>query len=222
MAWDMELHLVASLAVAAACGAILGVEREAQRKPAGLRTNMLIALGSALFTYSSLALTGGERGGDPSRIAAQIVTGVGFLGAGTIMRQGGDSISGLTSAATVWVVAALGIVAGAGDYLMALIGALFAFVILHILGRFENRLILRYNKYRMVIEAEEREGVLSAIEASFNAFGVDMEAMDVRKDEAARYHVEVEYRTTRARNEGVQGQLRRRVAGLLLAQAQML
>ena len=102
----LHFDLMVNLLVAAVCGAVLGLERELQRKPSGLRTNMLIALGSAIFTYSSIAIA--KDGGDPGRIAAQIVTGIGFLGAGNIIRQGNDWVAGLTSAATVWVVAAIG------------------------------------------------------------------------------------------------------------------
>lgn len=102
---------MALIAVAFACGAIVGIERERQDKPAGLRTIMLICVGSATFTVASVspALSFNE----PARIAAQIVTGVGFLGAGAIMRER-HAITGLTTAATIWTTAAIGLVVGAG------------------------------------------------------------------------------------------------------------
>ena len=124
------------LAVAAALGAILGAEREYRRKAAGLRTNALISLGSALFTLMSIELVPGGSG-DPSRIAAQIVTGIGFLGGGAILRTG-LSIQGLTTAATIWVVAAVGVAAGAGKYAIALIATAVAFVILTALNPVEE------------------------------------------------------------------------------------
>jgi MgtC family protein len=101
------------LALAAALGGAIGLEREYRRKPAGLRTNILIALGSALFSVLSFEL--GSGAGSPDRIAAQIVTGIGFLGAGAILRSGA-SVHGLTTAATIWVNAAIGMAAGLGSY----------------------------------------------------------------------------------------------------------
>jgi putative Mg2+ transporter-C (MgtC) family protein len=111
-------ELIRRLLTAALLGAILGFEREARHKSAGLRTNILIAVGSALFTVMSLEL--GADGGDPGRIAAQIVTGIGFLGAGAIMRTD-SGVQGLTTAATVWVNAAVGVAAGGGSYHLAFI-----------------------------------------------------------------------------------------------------
>jgi putative Mg2+ transporter-C (MgtC) family protein len=107
------------LAVAAALGAAVGVERELRERQAGLRTHLLVCLGSALFTLVS-AYGFSEWGArvDPTRIAAQIVTGIGFLGAGAIIRQG-FSIRGLTTAATLWLTAAIGMAAGAGSYVAA-------------------------------------------------------------------------------------------------------
>ena len=101
--------------IAALLGAALGLEREWRGKEAGLRTNTLIAIGAALFTVMSL-----QMGSDQSRIAAQIVTGVGFLGAGAIMRTGGN-VQGLTTAALIWVNAAIGVAAGAGHIRLAVI-----------------------------------------------------------------------------------------------------
>jgi putative Mg2+ transporter-C (MgtC) family protein len=101
--------------IAAALGAALGLEREWRGKEAGLRTNTLIAIGAALFTAVSILFTN-----DPARVAAQVVTGVGFLGAGAIMRTGA-SVQGLTTAAMIWVNAAIGVAAGAGYIRLAAI-----------------------------------------------------------------------------------------------------
>jgi putative Mg2+ transporter-C (MgtC) family protein len=113
-----NLELIERLLLAAVLGGVLGLEREFRHKAAGLRTNMLISVGSALFTLMSIELT--ARTGDPSRIAAQIVTGIGFLGAGAIMRRDGG-IQGLTTAATIWVNAAVGVTVGSGNFKLALI-----------------------------------------------------------------------------------------------------
>jgi putative Mg2+ transporter-C (MgtC) family protein len=108
------------LALAAALGGAVGLEREFRHKPAGLRTNMLIALGAALFSILSVELGAGA--GSPDRIAAQVVTGIGFLGAGAILRSG-ENVHGLTTAATIWVNAAIGMAAGLGSYGVATIAA---------------------------------------------------------------------------------------------------
>src|SRR4051812_4154057 len=103
--------LMFRLLLAAALGAAIGIEREIRQKPAGLRTNILIALGSALFVTVSIAFATTD--GTPDRIAAQVVTGIGFLGGGAILRSG-TSVHGMTTAATIWVNAAVGMAAGAG------------------------------------------------------------------------------------------------------------
>ena len=104
------------LLLAAGLGGAVGIEREIRQKPAGLRTNILIAVGSALFTALSIQIA--HVGGTPDRISAQIVTGIGFLGAGAILRSG-HHVQGMTTAATIWVNAAVGMAAGAGEFLMA-------------------------------------------------------------------------------------------------------
>jgi len=123
-------------------GGAIGLEREVKNKPAGLRTNILICIGAALLTDVSMrigVLDGGPRVGDPGRIAAQIVSGIGFIGAGTIM-QGGGMVTGLTSAATIWVVAAIGIAIGAGLYVEAAGTGALVTIVLAWLGRLEHRL----------------------------------------------------------------------------------
>ena len=123
-----EIEIAVRLVLAAAFGAAVGYERRSADKPAGLRTLSLVALGSALFTIIS---TFGFENADQSRVAAQIVTGVGFLGAGTILRSGG-SISGLTTAATIWATAAIGMAVGSGLYIAAVAGTIIILIILYL------------------------------------------------------------------------------------------
>ena len=123
------------LALAAALGGAIGLEREYHHKPAGLRTNMLIALGSALFSILSVQL--GAAAGSPDRVAAQVVTGIGFLGAGAILRSG-ENIHGLTTAATIWVNAAIGMAAGLGSYAVAAGAAALTLIVLAILPPIER------------------------------------------------------------------------------------
>jgi putative Mg2+ transporter-C (MgtC) family protein len=116
---DTNLEIVLRLILAAVLGGCIGYQRELAHKPAGLRTHALISLGSALFTIVSV-FGFGSQGVDASRIAAGVVTGVGFIGAGVIFRgMRGDMVMGLTTAASVWVSAAVGLAAGAGMYIIA-------------------------------------------------------------------------------------------------------
>lgn len=136
----LPFDLLGRLALAVLLGGIVGVERELSGKPAGLRTNILICLGSALLMDLSITigvLDGGVRIGDPARIAAQVVTGVGFLGAGTIMQARGEVV-GLTTAATIWVVAAIGLAVGAGHRAEAIAAALLVTLVLTALGWLER------------------------------------------------------------------------------------
>ena len=137
MLWRMlaSHSLTLRLLLAAGLGAAIGLEREYRQKPAGLRTNMLIALGSALFTIVSIAMAQG--GGTPDRITAQIVTGIGFLGGGAIIRSG-TSVHGMTTAATIWVNAAIGMAAGAGEFTTATSATVLTLVVLAVLPPIES------------------------------------------------------------------------------------
>ena len=130
----MPLDYVWRLLLATALGAAIGLEREYRQKPAGLRTNILIAVGSALFTIISLTLTAGA--GDPSRVAGQIVTGIGFLGGGAIMRYR-DTVHGMTTASTIWMNAAIGVAAGTGHFSLAAISTALTLVVLVVLPPIE-------------------------------------------------------------------------------------
>jgi putative Mg2+ transporter-C (MgtC) family protein len=138
-----NVDLATRLVLAALLGAALGLERELRRKPAGLRTNILITLGSALFTIVSILL--GTPGATPDRVAAQIVTGIGFLGAGAIL-QSGRNVHGMTTAATIWVNAAIGMAAGAGEIRLALVATAISLVVLGILGPIEKYFEDRLNR----------------------------------------------------------------------------
>lgn len=134
------LTLFIKLILSALFAGILGYEREISQKPAGLRTLMLVGVGSCLFMLISIEAAEGNTKADPTRIAAQVVTGIGFLGAGAIIRAGG-SVIGLTTAASIWLVAAIGLAVGAGMYLTAVIATILGFVILLVVERwFEERI----------------------------------------------------------------------------------
>src|SRR2546425_1011112 len=139
------LELMLRLLLAAGLGAGIGLEREYRRKAAGLRTNILIALGSALFTVLSIEIGGG--GGTPDRISAQIVTGIGFLGAGAILRSG-RNVHGMTTAATIWVNAAVGVACGAGQFAMATVATTITLAVLALLPPLEAHFDRRAGKFR--------------------------------------------------------------------------
>jgi putative Mg2+ transporter-C (MgtC) family protein len=136
---ELRLDLLGRLALATLLGGAIGWERERSRKPAGLRTNVLICVAAALLADLSVSVAAAATGpADPGRIAAQIVTGVGFLGAGTII-QGQGSVTGLTTAATLWVVAAIGMAVGLGATAEAVGTTILVLVALLPLQRLEAR-----------------------------------------------------------------------------------
>jgi len=131
----VEMSVAWRLLLAAGLGAAIGLEREYRRKPAGLRTNILIAVGSALFTIVSVEIA--AKGGTPDRIAAQVVTGIGFLGGGAILRRG-KLVQGMTTAATIWVNAAIGMAAGAGESGLAVTSTIITLIVLGVLPPIEQ------------------------------------------------------------------------------------
>lgn len=134
---------ITRLIVAAALGGIIGVERQSRGQYAGFRTQLLVCLGSCLFTVVSIRLSESFGGrADPGRIAAQIVTGIGFLGAGAILRHG-EYIRGLTTAASLWVVSAIGMTVGFGQHLLAALATLIVLVNLIFLKNIENAFLRR-------------------------------------------------------------------------------
>ncbi len=160
LTFDTELNLALRLTVGLVLGAVIGFERELHRQPAGFRTHSLVALGAALFTIVSAYGFTGEMV-DPTRIAAQIVSGIGFIGAGTILQYRGH-IRGLTTAASLWAVAAIGTAAGAGMFVMAVTGTLLILVVLSVLDRVETiarrRLQLPPDQYDVAAMDDPDEG----------------------------------------------------------------
>ena len=198
----LRIDLLAKLALATLLGGVIGWERESSGKPAGLRTNILICVGAAILTdlsirFSALADPNGPVF-DPSRITAQIVSGIGFLGAGTIMQAKG-TVTGLTTAATLWVVAAIGMTAGAGAYYEAGGSTLLVLFILWPLGWVEDRIegqrrgrILRvvmnetHGKVAEIQTMLEDAGLVVKLESSAKAREGEIEAIyDVRGSSSA-------------------------------------
>ena len=185
-------HILLRLFVAAVLGGAIGFERELRERQAGLRTHLVVCVGSALFTLVS-AYGFADFGSkvDPTRIAAQIVSGIGFLGAGAIIRQG-LSVRGLTTAATLWLVAAIGMASGAGYYDAAVIATLGALVTLGPLRILSYRIVRRYRPEidRLLVEVPAGGSPAPLIEA-IEQLGARVIAMDVSQ-EGDRRNIAVE------------------------------
>ena len=158
-------EIILRLLLASIIGGLIGLEREAKNRPAGLRTHVLVTVGSALVMlismYGFLGLGQGGTGGEPARLAAQVVSVIGFLGAGTILRQG-NSIYGLTTAASLWISGCIGLAIGNGYYVGGLVTAAIVLFSLISLRFFENRIFK--NKYKTLhIIAKERAGLMGDI-----------------------------------------------------------
>ena len=176
----LRLDLLLKLGLAILLGGAVGLERELSGKPAGLRTNILICLGSALLMDLSIKIgigSNGVRFGDPGRIAAQVVTGIGFLGAGTILQARG-AVLGLTTAATIWVVAAIGMLAGAGQYVEATGGTVLVVLVLAGLGKVERRILARHRTMTAVVRTR-RGTPWEGIEKEIRGTGITVEAHSV-------------------------------------------
>jgi putative Mg2+ transporter-C (MgtC) family protein len=134
----MEMDMISRLLLATVFGGAIGYVRELTKKAAGLRTHTLVCLGSAVFTLVSIYMVKGVPAGDPTRIAASVVTGIGFIGAGTIF-QTGASVRGLTTAASIWVCAAIGLSVGAGLYELATLTTILALIVIQLLQIVEKK-----------------------------------------------------------------------------------
>jgi putative Mg2+ transporter-C (MgtC) family protein len=164
---SLQLDFAIRLLIAAALGAMVGVEREIHGHAAGMRTHLLVCLGSAIFTVLSIYGFGdlGSPGVDPSRVAAQIVSGIGFLGAGAILKEGA-SIRGLTTAASLWATAAIGLAAGAAQFGVAVAGTVIVIISLWPLNRIAERLhgaVRSETRLALSVERLEAIGEISRV-----------------------------------------------------------
>lgn len=194
---NLQLDLALRLIIAAALGAAVGAEREIHGHPAGIRTHMLVSLGSALFTVMSIHgfVTDGAATGaiDPTRIAAQIVSGIGFLGAGAILKDG-VVIRGLTTAASLWATSAVGMAAGAGEHIVALVGAAIILTSLWPINALAERLRgthLPELQLRLSLERVEALGDISTVLSNAK---LDIAAMQTQRLGKDRYRADLSVR----------------------------
>lgn len=165
-----ELEVVLRLILSAVIGGAIGIEREASNRPAGFRTHILVSVGSTLIMLVS-AYGMGE-GADPARLAAQVVSGIGFLGAGTILRTG-NHIKGLTTAASLWVCAGIGLAIGAGFYLGGVVTAAIVLISLVALGNVEVNVLRGANKL-VRVTATDRAGLIGDIGTVFGEYNISI------------------------------------------------
>ncbi|WP_143528734.1 MgtC/SapB family protein [Rubrobacter xylanophilus] len=198
-----QLEVVARLLAAMVLCGLIGLERELRDQPAGFRTHILLGLGAALFTlvsaygfkeFTELALeAGGGVQFDPTRIAAQIVTGIGFLGAGAILRQGLD-VRGLTTAASLWAAAAVGTAAGAGYFFGAAATTAIVLAALYLLREFRAWVVARRGMEFGLLQVtlEEGEGDVSGVTETLQRYGGELRRLDAEVEEGAvHYTVQV-------------------------------
>lgn len=204
MMYDLSYEMIVSLLVAALLGGLIGLEREIHGRPAGFRTHLLVSLGSCLFVLASIFIyhSFGNFGGtvavgvDPGRVAAQVVTGIGFLGAGAIIREKA-SIRGLTTAACLWVAAAVGLACGVGMYVTAIAVTGISLLSLLCLKRVE-KLLNRDSYARIKIWCRDATGQKSNLEQYLKEFRLQIVDIAVEKDVTSGdvvFEYEVKYST---------------------------
>jgi len=177
------IEILLKLMLAVALGGLVGLERETSHKPAGIRTNILICVGSAMMIILSGLILGenGERGTDLTRIAAGVITGIGFIGAGTIIQARGI-ILGLTTAATIWAVAVLGLVIGAGYYLVAVIFTAIIILTL-VIFRYIEKHYLKRSMYMYHLQTKYSKDLLINIKKLALHEGFKFDEFSLKKEE---------------------------------------
>ncbi len=178
---DLLSKTLVRLTLAAVLGGIIGLERELKRKPAGLRTNIFICFGSAMFTILSTELAKEFGIGDHTRIAAQIIPGIGFIGAGSILHDKGG-VSGLTTAATIFVVASVGMAAGGGLYIPAIFATMLIYLALHLLGILERNLNLKpLTMIYTIVSDKTANDLVAEVNSIMEDQGKEMQAMHLSR-----------------------------------------
>lgn len=176
-----DLEMVGRLALAGALGGLIGLERVTHGQSAGLRTHMVVSLGACLIMLVSFHVHSLEGKADPGRIAAQVVTGIGFLGAGAILRFG-MSIKGLTTAACLWTAAGIGLAAGCGYWKAAAVTTLFTLLTVFILDRLEKTVLHGRAFRRIHIHAKDMAGLVGRVEGILERRGLGIKEVDIQRD----------------------------------------
>lgn len=181
---ESYLEILLKIVAATVFGGLVGLEREHHSKAAGLRTHIILCVGATLITIVSIQMArdlGNERLTDPTRIAANIVTGIGFLGGGAILRMGA-TVKGLTTAACIWTVTGVGMAVGAGYYFPAALVILTVLLTLHFLARFEDVFLARKELRAMTLTAHSSPDILGNIEKVLSENGITIKSIEVNKE----------------------------------------
>lgn len=185
----MEYYdVILRLSLACVFGLIIGAERKSRHKVAGLRTHVLVSLGSCLVMILSLEIASSmpNNTGDPGRMAAQVVSGIGFLGAGAILKEG-ISVVGLTTAASLWLMAAIGLATGLGSFFSASIATAFGFITLIFIGRFDKFLLREDDEtISLVVVAATSQPPIAELSSLLASWGVEI--LDIKSLETTDYH----------------------------------
>jgi len=195
------------LGVAILCGGAIGVERELNRKPAGLRTNILICFGAALYMVVSRHISGGAPYTDPARLAAQVVAGIGFLGAGVILQARG-SVTGLTTAATIFVVGAVGICSGEGLFPLALFSTISIILVLVVLRKVERVIVRRARLFHYHLKTNDPAEFLEQLMNLLETQQLRLEDFDVNEITGPEHEVKFSVITSLEGNRRLMHSLR--------------
>jgi len=198
---DLVSKTMVRLTLAAFLGGIIGLERAIKRRPAGLRTNMFICFGSAMFTILSNELAAEWGIGDHTRIAAQIIPGIGFIGAGSILHNRNNLVTGITSAATLFVVASIGMAVGGGLYLTAVFGTGLILICLFLLGNAEQKLNLKLAVYSYEVTGSSADDIKAEVNRALECIHAMMDNVHVAE---TRQHVRLQFDLEGTHKEQVQ------------------
>ncbi len=181
-----DLDMMGRLCLSALLGGLIGLERELHHQPAGLRTHMIVALGSCLIMLVSMHMTDLTTGkSDPARISAQVVTGIGFLGAGAIMRSG-LSVRGLTTAACLWTVAGIGLATGCGYWKGAVATTALVLIATYLFQKLETKMSKGRFVRRFVVQARDSATLVSSLEDILQKSGIAVQEIDLQRDLVAK------------------------------------
>jgi len=204
MITDQEVIL--RLVVGAVLGALIGLERERQGQPAGLRTHIILVIGATLAMTLSINLAMQFQplapNGDPARLAAQVIVGIGFLGAGAIMRYG-ISVKGLTTATSMWTMAIVGLAVGAGHYWVGVGVTIMILAVLNILNIFEKRFIQSYSVHILQISANDRSKLLDDLQTVVASVTKSFDTPNIEKNLRSK-RIKIEYSVKLNRNISVE------------------
>lgn len=190
------LNILFKLLLALILGAIIGFEREHKNMPAGLRTNVLVCLGAALVQIISIEIFQNYRGivnVDPARLGAQVISGIGFLGAGTIIREGA-SVKGLTTAAGLWVVACIGLAIGNGSYVPAIMAAILSYITLRSMKKIEGILAKKSPYLYIDIQIDNKPGQIGSVGKLLGSMNVNIRNIEFKQYEGQILNVNLSLR----------------------------